>query len=194
MGFEQNRVVAALWARARSRLGVRFTRFAVAAIAALAASEITLTVCLGLADLTAGKAAVISWFAGAVTSYVLSRWAWERKGKPSLLKETLPFWAVSAVVIVILTVSTKFGNQLAISMHLSETGQVIFVDAVYLAANCVTFVMRFLIFHYVLFAERPGSRPAAPEASPAGDDGPFVMAGDTGPLAAVRDDSTPDRR
>jgi putative flippase GtrA len=160
MGFEQNRVVAALWAKARSRLGIRFTRFAVAAIAALAASEITLTVCIGLADLTAGKSAVISWFTGAVTSYVLSRWAWERKGKPSLLKETLPFWAVSAVVIVVLTVSTKFGNQLAVSWHLTGAAQVLLVDAVYLAANCFTFVMRFLIFHYVLFAERSADTPA----------------------------------
>jgi putative flippase GtrA len=159
MAFEQNRVAAALWARARSRLGIRFTRFAVAAIAALAASEITLTVCIGLADLTAGISAVISWFAGAVTSYVLSRWAWERKGKPSLLKETLPFWAVSAVVIVVLTVSTKFGNRLAVSWHLTGAAQVLLVDAVYLVANCFTFVMRFLIFHYVLFAERSAGTP-----------------------------------
>ena len=48
-----------------------------------------------------------------MVSYVLSRWAWERKGKPDVLRETVPFWVISAMVLVILTLATKFAYHLA---------------------------------------------------------------------------------
>ena len=88
----------------------RFARFAGAAAAALTATEVTLTVCNGVFHLTSTPAALLSWFAGAVVSYVFSRWAWERKGRPDVLRETLPFWAISASVIVLLTLANKLGE------------------------------------------------------------------------------------
>src|SRR5271169_1104272 len=108
MAVTSNRLGEALTAKARSTLGIRFGRFAVAAIAAFVTTEIVLTICAGPLDLSATWASLIAWFSGALVSYILSRWAWKRKGRPSLLKETLPFWVVSAMVIVILTLATKF--------------------------------------------------------------------------------------
>ena len=57
--------------------------------------------------------------AGATVSYVISRWAWERKGRPHLLKETLPFVAVSISAGIILTLASKLGNQVAASVGLT---------------------------------------------------------------------------
>lgn len=152
----------ALWTKLRSTVGVRFTRFVRAALAALAASEATLAVCDGVFHLTATPSAVISWFVGAVVSYLLSRWAWERKGKPDFLRETVPFWVISALVVVILTLCTKLGYHVAAWLHLHGVQHVAFVGAFYLVANFITFVTRFVIFHYVLFAE---SRTAAQAAA-----------------------------
>lgn len=161
--------------RLRTTAAVRFTRFAGVALAALATSELVLMVCDGVFHLTAGKAAVASWFAGAVVSYVLSRWAWERKGRPDLLRETLPFWLISAAVVVILTLSTKAAYAGARAMGLHGAGHALFVGVVYLAANCVTFVIRFLIFHYVLFKDSPRAalvaKPRQPRPGP-GEDAP----------------------
>jgi len=151
----------ALWAKLRGTAGRRFTRFVPAALAALAASELTLGVCDGVFHSTAGVAAVTGWFAGAVVSYVLSRWAWERKGKPNVMRETVPFWVISVLVVVLLTLATKLGYSLARSMGLHGWEHVAFVGMVYLAANSITFVMRFLIFHYVLFADPRGEARAA---------------------------------
>jgi len=95
---------------------------------------------------------VSGWFTGAVVSYLLSRWAWERRGKPDVLRETVPFWVISALVVVILTLSTKLGYLAAGWLHLHGASHVGFVGLVYLAANAVTFLARFVIFHYVLFA------------------------------------------
>jgi len=86
---------------------------------------------------------------------VISRWAWERKGRPHLIKETLPFVAVSIGAGIVLTLASKLGNHVAVSMGLGETAAgVLVADIFYFGANCLTFALRFLIFHYVLFANR----------------------------------------
>lgn len=160
----------ALWRRLRTTVGIRFTRFIRVAIASLAVSELTLGLCDGVFHLSATPAAVASWFTGAVVSYVLSRWAWERKGKPDILRETIPFWVISAIVVVILTLSTKLGYYAAGHLHLHGLKHVAFVGLIYLVANFITFMMRFVIFHYVLFAE-PKTADRADTAGPDAADG-----------------------
>ena len=171
MALAQNRLVGALWGKLRTKVGVRFTRFAGVAIAALATSEIALSICNGVFHMTAGPAALISTFSGAAVSYVLSRWAWERKGKPDVLRETVPFWVISAMVWAILYLATKLGYHMASWLGLHGFKHVLLVDLVYLVANLVTFVLRFVIFHYVLFAERTTAARAAatgPDTIPPG--------------------------
>ena len=185
MALVTSRLSDTLTEKARSKLGIRFGRFTVAAIAAFATTEVVLTICAGPLALTATWASLTSWFSGALVSYVLSRWAWKRKGRPSLLKETLPFWVVSAMVVAILTVATKFGYHSAGWMHLGGAERVLYVDAVYGTANIGTFGLRFLFFHYVLFASS-GGRPApgaAEEALASTDPGPepFARAAESDP-------------
>ena len=171
MALSQNRLISGLWRRLRSKVGVRFTRFVVVAGAALLTTEITLTICNGLFHMTSTPAALVSWFTGAVVSYVLSRWAWERKGRPDVLRETVPFWVISAMVIVILTLANKFAYHAASWLNLTHAKQVLFVDFIWLVANFFTFLLRFLIFHYVLFAEPTTAARAAatgPDTVPPG--------------------------
>ena len=171
MALAQNRLIAAAAGRLRSKVGVRFTRFVVVAAAALTATEVALTVCNGVFHMTAVPAALVSWFVGAVVSYVMSRWAWERKGKPDVLRETVPFWVISAMVIVILTLAVKFAYHSASWMGLTGIKHVLWVDFIWLVANFFTFLMRFVIFHYVLFAEPTTAARAAatgPDAVPPG--------------------------
>ena len=171
MAFAHNRLIAALWRRLRSTVGIRFTRFVGVALISLATSEIALTLCNGVFHMTSTPAAIIAWFSGAVVSYVLSRWAWERKGKPDVLRETVPFWVISALVVVILTLATKFAYHAAAWLGLEGIRHVLFVDFVYLVANFGTFLMRFVLFHYVLFTDRATAARAAatgPDAVPPG--------------------------
>jgi hypothetical protein len=173
MALATNRLGDALAQKARSRLGIRFGRFTVAAIAAFATTEVALTICTAV-QLTATWASLIAWFSGALVSYVLSRWAWKRTGRPSLLKETLPFWIVSAMVVVILTLATKFAYHSATWMGLTGVERVLYVDVVYGVANVGTFLLRFLFFHYVLFAPSGGRHApgTAEEALVSTDPGP----------------------
>jgi putative flippase GtrA len=159
-----NQPVRALELRLRSALRSRFARFAGAALAALTATETALTICNGVFRLTATPAALVSWFVGAVVSYALSRWAWNRKGRPDVLRETIPFWLISLAVIATLTLANKFGYRSAAWLHLTGAGHVLWVDFVWLVANLGTFLLRFAIFHRVLFTDR-----AAPSRPPVGD-------------------------
>lgn len=178
MALVTNRISDTITRKARSKLGIRFGRFAVAAIAAFATTEIVFTIDAGPLSLSATWATLIAWFSGALVSYILSRWAWKRKGRPSLLKETLPFWIVSAMVVAILTLANKFGYHSAGWMRLHGVERVLYLDAVYGVANLGTFVLRFLFFHYVLFAGSAG-RPApaaSEEALASTDPGPEPFA------------------
>src|SRR5580693_5404520 len=210
MALADNRLHSALWGKLRSKVGVRFTRFVVVAAVSLTVTEIALTLCNGVFHMTSTPAALVSWFCGAVVSYVLSRWAWERKGKPDVLRETVPFWVISALVLVVLTLANKFGYDSATWLGLQRHGikHVLWVDFVWLVANFVTFALRFVIFHYVLFTDRttaarpdatgpgaipPGTRevpsPAAPtthSSAPGGHPGPTLPIGRQGPLPGRR--------
>ena len=140
----------------------RFARFMGVSALALTTSLVVLGLCDGVFHLTSIPAALLSQIAGALVSYVLSRRAWERTGRPDLLRETIPFWIVFGVATVISTLATKLGYYTARSMNLHGFEHVMVVEAIYLAANIATFLMRFVIFHYILFADR---KPAAEKSA-----------------------------
>ncbi|HEY1626081.1 MAG TPA: hypothetical protein VGG16_20005 [Streptosporangiaceae bacterium] len=165
-----------LWTRIRSKVGVRFTRFVAVAVVSLVTSQVALVVFNHVVHLTAFIAGFCAAVLGAAVSYVLSRWAWERKGRPDLLKETLPFWAVSACVWLILAGANKLGVYLVHDWGLHKGWKKVTVEnGLYFAANCLTFVARFFIFHYVLFADRGAAGSGSPESesltlAPTGDE------------------------
>jgi putative flippase GtrA len=203
MALAQTRLPSRVWRKFRGKVGVRFTRFVGAAAAALAATEIALTLCNAVFHMTATPAALVSWFCGAVVSYVLSRWAWERKGKPDVLRETLPFWVISAMVIVILTLANKLGYHSAAWMHLKPNSakHVLWVDFVWLVANAFTFALRFMIFHFVLFTDRttaaraaatgPDSVPPGTREAPAPGEVPAATATEAAPVSAPAAEAAP---
>ena len=153
------RMVTSVRYRLRTQVGKRFMRFVLVAIASLASSILMLNLMLGVFHRTAGLSGVIGAITGAAVSYVLSRWAWERKGRPHLLKETLPFWLVSLGAWTVLGLTSHYASVWALENDKSHWQRVLIVDGAYLIANALTFIARFLIFHYLLFADR-GSEPA----------------------------------
>jgi putative flippase GtrA len=196
MTLARPKIVSAAWLmlplavrrKIRSEAGKRFIRFVPVALAALIASQITLAVLIGVTRVSAGAAAIVASMVGAAVSYLLSRWAWERKGRPSLLKETLPFWAISVAVWIVLALTSHFAGVWATSMGLGHWQRVAVVNGAYLTANCLTFITRFLIFHYVLFADRGAKARTARPARPGAGAGATGPAGAGGRAAAGSDD------
>src|SRR5262249_59353095 len=90
MTLGSTRIGAAVERRLQTPVGKRFGRFILVAAGAVIASQVTLAVCLGPIGWTAGRSALTAWLAGAALSYVLSRWAWGRQGRPHLPHATPP--------------------------------------------------------------------------------------------------------
>jgi putative flippase GtrA len=159
---------APLARKLRTEAGHRFLRFVPVAAAAVITSQIVLAILTGPVNMGGFTSGFLASMVAAAVSYVLSRWAWERKGRPDLLRETLPFWAVSVAVWIILGLTTHYANSWAKSMDLHHLERHLVVNGAYLAMNCLTFICRFLIFHYALFADR--GRTAAPVPAVTPDD------------------------
>ncbi len=157
-------VPAQLERKLRTEAGNRFARFAGVAIVAVITSQVVLGLLTGPINLTAGLSGVLASMSAALVSYVLSRWAWERKGRPDLLRETLPFWAVSIVVWIILGETAHYANVWAHSQGYTHLEKHLVVQGAYFLMNIVTFIGRFLIFHYVLFAPKKTAKQSGPPA------------------------------
>jgi putative flippase GtrA len=177
--------------RLQTEAGNRFARFVPVAIAALASSQITLAVLYNAFHITAGKAALCASIVGAGVSYLLSRWAWERKGRPDLLRETVPFWLVSLAAWTILSLTSHYASSWAKSEGLGGFERALVVNGAYLFANCFTFVSRFLIFHYILFKNRG---PKSDEAQPADGGTEHDSEHDPEPMPALTGDSSSQRK
>jgi putative flippase GtrA len=148
-----DRLPASVANRLRTRLGTQFVRFALVAVVSLGASEIALGFFIGPLHLTGGVSGVSAAIIGAIVSYFLSRKAWGRKGRPNVVRETIPFWMVSVGAWVVLGLATKLGLLIVHTHHLHHLKKDLVVGGIYFLANCLTFMVRFLILHYVLFAD-----------------------------------------
>lgn len=159
------KLVAATWGRLPQSLrrrfetsaGRRLLRFAPAAILALAASQITYFLCVNAIHTTGRVSGFAGWVAGASVSYAVSRWAFERRGRPQLLKETLPFILISLCAGSVLTEVSHLAYREAGRLGLHGVKFGLFVQGLYISANIVTFLIRFVLFNYLVFASRTGT-------------------------------------
>ncbi len=200
-------VPAPIERKLRAEAGKRFSRFLLVAIVAVITSQVVLGLLTGPVNLTAGVSGVIASMTAALVSYLLSRWAWERTGRPDLLRETVPFWLVSMAVWGILGLTSHYASVWAHAEGYTHLKKHLVVQGAYFLMNCVTFLARFVFFHYVLFAnkDRPGAaavvspeQAAAPDEAAASPSPGLATAesargSDTGPMALASGDSGPPR-
>ena len=142
-----------------------FTRYTIGSVLAAVASEVTLLATYGPGLLSPGTASVLAWGAGAGLNYVLNRrWAWGRRGRASLWCELVPYWAIALVTMAVAAWSTGAAHDLGPRLFDSGGWQTVFVGAAFLAVYGVMFVVKFVLFHYLVFAGGPGTRAGAGEA------------------------------
>ncbi len=182
-------VPARIERKLRTEAGNRFTRFAGVAVVGVVTSQVMLAILVGPVQLSAGLSGVLASMTAALVSYILSRWAWERKGRPDFLRETVPFWLVSAGVWVVLGLTSHYASVWAHSMDYTHWRRHLAVQGAYFLMNCVTFIVRFLIFHHVLFANKDRKSEAVPAPEFATADATAAASQDTGPIALLTGDS-----
>ncbi|MGP4022604.1 GtrA family protein [Actinomadura sp. 3N407] len=153
--------------RSRGRRAFRliFTRYTIGSVLAAVASEATLLLTYGPGLLSPGAASVAAWGAGAGLNYVLNRrWAWGRRGRASLWRELVPYWGIAVASMAISAWATGVADRLGPRLFESGGLRTAFVGGVFLAVYGLMFVVKFGLFHYLVFAGGPDTRPGAGEA------------------------------
>jgi putative flippase GtrA len=150
---------AARTGRARAiarRPGVRrFSKYAVGSVVAFGASNVAFLVLYGLGLTSPQVASVLAFAAGIPVNYVLNRrWAWERRGRPGVRDELLPYAAVVATSVIGSAVGTWAADRWVQSADLPRALEVGFVDAAFVAVNGTLFLLKYVLLDRLVFRER----------------------------------------
>ncbi len=137
-----------------SRLGVRFGRYTLGSVVALASSEVAFVVCYGTALLGTTASSAVAFIAGAIPNYVLNRsWAWGRRGRVRVGREVVLYAVVSLVSWAASAVATGWMNHFASHLTTSHNLHTALVAGAYLATYGVLFVAKFVAFQVAIFPD-----------------------------------------
>lgn len=111
-----------------------------------------------------GSAAVSNLIATSIASipaYYLNRtWSWGKSGRSHVLREVVPFWAITAFGVIASTIVVHFAANFAYHLAHTHRGRevTIIVEFANLATYGVLWIGKFLVFNRFLFRVDPVAR------------------------------------
>jgi putative flippase GtrA len=104
---------------------------------------------------------VSAFVAGAIPNWILNRrWAWKLRGRVAFGREILAYVVVSAITLVLSSLSTAWTQRHVQSIPAHHGIRVALVTASYLAVFALLFVARFAIYEFWIFSGRSRVRAA----------------------------------
>jgi putative flippase GtrA len=136
---------------------VRFTRYTIGSVVAVATSEVAFVLCFGTGLLGTTASSAVAFVAGAIPNYVLNRtWAWQRRGKVHVGREVILYAVVSLVSFISSAAATGWVSHGAPHLTNSHALRTAMVAGAYLATYGVLFVLKFIVFELVIFVGPSG--------------------------------------
>ena len=130
----------------------QLARYASVSVIATSTSLAVLGVEVGFLSIPAGRANVVAVLIGMVPSFELSRrWVWGHYGRPSLRRQIVPFFVLSAAAMALSTVAVGMAGQWALRSNLSRVQRVGAIDLAMISAFGTLWVVQFLILDRFLF-------------------------------------------
>jgi putative flippase GtrA len=124
----------------------KLVRYFTGSVVATVCSEVAFVLLYGLAGAGTTWSSVLSWVAGAVPNFWLNRsWAWQRRGRPSMRDEVLPYVAIIVATLVLATLLTHGADVWLHDQGVSSSLRVTLVAAVFLGTYVVVFALRFVL-------------------------------------------------
>jgi putative flippase GtrA len=154
--------LAGATAMLRTPEGRKMFRYSMASVVSVVVSVGLLVVFDGVFRWSAVVSSTAATAIATLPSYELNRkWAWGKSGRGHLWREVVPFWVLAFIGWAFSTYSVKVteGSLEHSSLgHLTRTG---IIAVVYIGAFGVLWIVKFIIFNKVLFADRPEELPPA---------------------------------
>lgn len=125
----------------------RFWRYIAGSVIAFGVSQVTFLVCYGPRWTSPQVASVLAFATGAPVNYVLNRrWAWQRRDRPSLLGEVVPYAAIISVSIAASAYGTWAVDQWLASVALARWLEIAVVGATFALINGGLFLIKYVLF------------------------------------------------
>ena len=141
----------------RTPLLVRLWRYGAGSVLAFVTSGVALFICIQWAGLGATTAAVIAFVAGALPNWILNRrWAWEKRHREGLGRETSLYVIVSLVSLGVSVAVTKASAVAAEDLS-SATVRHLLVTGMYLLATVALAGAKYLAYDRWVFVDRRDS-------------------------------------
>ncbi len=147
--------------RWRTPFLLRIWRYGAGSIVAFVTSGVAFYVCIDWFGLGAITCSVIAFFAGAVPNWVLNRrWAWQKRGREGVGRETTLYVIVSLVSLVASAVVTKLTAVAADdASHMMKD---VLVTLSYLFSVIVLSGLKYVAYDRFVFVDRRRSRHQVP--------------------------------
>jgi putative flippase GtrA len=161
-------LVDAHWlGRWRTPLMVKLWRYGAGSVVAFVSSVVVYYACFSWGHLGAIGSTWVAFVAGAVPNWILNRrWAWEKKGREGVAKESTLYVIVSVVSLIASSGTTK-ATALAV-VHTSHTARDLLVTFSYMASVIVLSGLKYLVYDRYVFIDRSKSSTAVDTAATTG--------------------------
>jgi putative flippase GtrA len=138
-----------LWQKRETPEAKQLLRYAMVSVVSTVVSFGTLALVFGVFHFWGEIGSTV--FANAVAtvpSYYLNRgWVWGKNGRSHLMKEILPFWAMSGIGIVVSIFGAAIARHFGIEHHLGHIQQTVVVLFANVMSFAIFWVLKFLVFN-----------------------------------------------
>ena len=149
--------------RWRTPLVLKVWRYGAGSIVAFVTSTVAYYACFSWISLGAITSTWIAFLAGAIPNWILNRrWAWEKKGRDGVGRETTLYIVVSAVSLLASSGVTKVTAMA--TNHTSDQARDLLVTFSYVASVIVLSGLKYVVYDRFVFVDRRRARAAASSA------------------------------
>jgi putative flippase GtrA len=142
--------------------------YTVGSVAAFAVSQFVFLLCYGPEWTSPQVASVLAFAVGAPVNYGISRrWAWQRRDRPGLRDEVLPYAGIILSSIAASAVGTWAVDRWLQSAGLPRLAEVVIVGTTFALINGGLFLAKYVLLNRLVFRDRsPHHDESLPDAEP----------------------------
>ncbi|MGD0393909.1 MAG: GtrA family protein [Acidimicrobiales bacterium] len=138
-----------LWQKRDTPEAKQLFRYSMVSVVSTAVSFGVLALVFGVLHLAGAiVSTVIANVVAVLPSYYLNRkWVWGKGGRSHLMKEIVPFWAMSAIGIVVSIGGAAVARHIGEAHHLGHFEQTVLVLAANVFSFALFWVLKFMVFN-----------------------------------------------